>query len=106
MVFLTNGTKALKVMCLPKLNTPSAVLHVLHDTAKKFNEPLVRNLVRFRYERADGLPLVSTVVDCTVVEINGPDLPFGVKDEFFSGKYHRDCLKKEEIVNVRSGWPP
>ena len=47
--------------------------------------------------------MVSSVVDCTVVEINGPDIPFGKKDEYYSGKHKRHCLKKEVIVNVRSG---
>ena len=47
--------------------------------------------------------MVSSVVDCTVVEIAGPDLPFGQKDDFYSGKHKKHCLKKEVIVNVRSG---
>ena len=33
----------------------------------------------------------------------GPGLPFNQKDEFYSGKHKRHCLKKEVIVNVRSG---
>ena len=102
-VFLAHGTDTLKNMCLPHLNTPSAVLHVLHNTVVRFKDPLVRNLVRFRHERADGMPIVSAVVDCTVVEINGPNLPYGEKDDYYSGKHKWHCLKKEVIVNVRSG---
>ena len=68
-----------------------------------FKDVLVRNLVEFRGERLDANPLVSSVVDCTVVEIAGPDLDFGKKDEYYSGKHKKHCLKKEVIVNVRSG---
>ena len=103
MAFLVSGTKGLKLMCFPRLVCPMAILRDLHEVAKSFLDPLTRNTIWFRHERADGLPLVSCVVDCTVVEINGPDLPFMQKDEYFSGKHKRHCLKKEVIVNVRSG---
>ena len=93
-VFLVHGTDTTKNMCLPHLNTQSAVLHVLHSTIVKFKDPLVRNLVRFRHERADGMPIVSAVVDCTVMEINGTNLPYGEKDDYYSGKHKRHCLKK------------
>ena len=43
------------------------------------------------------------MVDCTVVEITGPALPFHDKVKYHSGKHKKQCLKKEVIVNVRSG---
>ena len=103
LIFLTNGTKALSMACLPRLNTPSAILHHIHEAANIFIDPLKRNTVLFLNEQAEGLPRVSSVVDCTVVEINGPDTPFRVKDVYYSGKHKRHCLKKEVVVNVRSG---
>ena len=45
-------------------------------------------------ERCDDIPTVSCVIDCTVVEIMGPDLPFNQKDEYYSGKHKRHCLKR------------
>ena len=102
-VFLTNGSKTLKTMCLPRLTSIPAILHDIHDSAIRFSGPLTRNTVLFRHERAEDRPIVSSVVDCTVVEINGPDGPFGQQDVFYSGKHKRHCLKKEVIVNVRSG---
>ena len=103
LVFLTNGTGVLETLCLPRLTSVAGVLHHIHDAAVLLARPLTRNMIQFRHERAQDLPLVSTVVDCTVVEINGPDTPFGEKDTYYSGKHKRHCLKKEVIVNVRSG---
>ena len=102
-IFLKEGSSALHDVCLPVIKDPTTVLRNLHQAALLFKDPLVRNMVRFNHERLDDLPLVSTVVDCTVVEIKGPDTSFGKKDEFYSGKHCKHCLKKEVIVNVRSG---
>ena len=102
-VFLKEGTDALKKLCLPVLRDESSVLRNLHQCAFLFKDALVDNTVQFNNERCEGNPMVSSVVDCTVVEINGPDIPPGKKDEYYSGKHKRHCLKKEVIVNVRSG---
>ena len=102
-IFLKEGSDALKRLCLPTLRDDSSVLRNLHQCAFLFKDVLVRNTIQFNGERCDSNPMVSTVVDCTVVEINGPDLPFGKKDEYYSGKHKKHCLKKEVIVNVRSG---
>ena len=102
-VFLKEGTDALKKLCLPALRDDSSVLRNLHQSAFLFKDALVGNTIEFNSERCEDNPMVSSVVDCTVVEITGPDLPFGQKDEYYSGKHKRHCLKKEVIVNVRSG---
>ena len=102
-VFLKEGSEVLKKVCLPVLKEPSSILRNLHAAAALFKPVLLRNTIEFRRERLDDLPTISAVVDCTVVEIHGPDLPFGEKDEYYSGKHKRHCLKKEVIVNVRSG---
>ena len=102
-IFLKEGSKVLKRVCLPVLKDPSSITRNLHDAVSLFKEPILRNTIEFRHELVDDLPLVSAVVDCTVVEIQGPDLPFGQQSKFYSGKHKRDCLKKEVIVNVRSG---
>ena len=102
-LFLTNGTKVLSKVCLPRLNCQSAILHHLHEAATLFIQPLLTNTVLFFHERVEDLPHVSSVVDCTVVEIKGPDTPFRQQDSYYSGKHKRHCLKKEVIVNVRSG---
>ena len=102
-IFLKEGSAALRDVCLPVIKDSTTVMRNLHQAALLFKDPLVRNMVRFNHERLDDLPLVSTVVDCTVVEIKGPDTPFGQKDPYFSGKHGKHCLKKEVIVNIRSG---
>ena len=93
----------MKTLCLPHVISETAINHNIHDAANKFLEPLVRNNIVFEHERVEDLPLVSAIVDCTVVEIKGPDTPFCTQDAFYSGKHKRHCLKKEVIVNVRSG---
>ena len=102
-IFLTRGTSALEQACLPILSSPTAILHNLHQAANLFCEPLTRNSILFLDEQADGLPLFSAIVDCTVVQIKGPDTPFRQQDRFYSGKHKRHCLKKEVVVNIRSG---
>ena len=89
--------------CLPAISDPSTIMRNLHQTTVLFRDVLLRNTIEIERERCDDIPTVSCVVDCTVVEIMGPDLPFKQKDEFYSGKHKRHCLKKEVIVNVRSG---
>ena len=102
-IFLKDGTDALEKACLPAITDPSTITRNLHRCVDLFKDVLLRNTVEFKHERLDTDPLVSSVVDCTVVEIAGPDLDFGQKDEFYSGKHKKHCLKKEVIVNVRSG---
>ena len=102
-IFLKEGTKALSDVCLPVIRNPSTITRNLHQIMTLFKDVIVRNLVEFRRECLDANPLISSVVDCTVVEIAGPDLDFGQKDEYHSGKHKKRCLKKEVIVNVRSG---
>ena len=82
-VFLKEGTAALKKLCLPVLRDDSSVLRNLHQCAFLFKDALVDNTVEFNNERCEDNPMVSSVVDCTVVEINGPDIPFGKKDGYF-----------------------
>ena len=103
LVFLTQGVKALKMACLPKLKSLAQILSVLHDTVALFGPRIVTNTVNKRTELCEALPLCSSVVDCTVVEIVGPALPFKERRAYFSGKHKKYCLKKEVIVNVRSG---
>ena len=91
------------MLCLPRLTSVAAILHALHDAADRFSGLITRNSILFLHELAESLPIVSAVVDCTVVEIKGPDGPFRQQDVFYSGKHKRHCLKKEVIVNVRSG---
>ena len=91
LVFLTNGTGVLETLCHPRLTSVAGVLHHIHDASVLLAGPLISNMIQFRHERAQDLPLVSSVVDCTVVEINGPDTPFGEKDTYYSGKHKRHC---------------
>ena len=102
-IFLKEGSSALKDACLPVIKDPTTVMRNLHQAASLFKDPLVRNMVRFNHERLDDIPLASAIVDCTVVEIKGPDTPFGQKDAYYSGKHSKHCLKKEVIVNIGSG---
>ena len=46
-LFLTNGTKVLSRVCLPRLNCQSAILHHLHEAATLFIQPLLKNTVLF-----------------------------------------------------------
>ena len=102
-IFLAQGMGALKLACLPKIKTHSQVLNILHDTVKLFGPTIVQNTVIFRHEQWENFHQCSAVVDCTVVEITGPALPFHDKVKYHSGKHKKQCLKKEVIVNVRSG---
>lgn len=102
-IFLTQGMGALKLACLPKIKSHAQVLNVLHDTVKLFGKTIVENTITFRHEEWEDFPQCSSVVDCTVVEIPGPAMPFHDRVKYHSGKHNKQCLKKEVIVNVRSG---
>mgnify|MGYP004569335995 CR=1 FL=1 len=84
-MFLKEGSKALNEACLPVIRDPSTITRNLHQIVTLFKDVLVRNLVEFRRERLDWNPLISSVVDCTVVEIAGPDLDFGKRTSTFPG---------------------
>ena len=103
LLFLTQGMGALKMACLPKIKSHAQVLNVLHDVVKLFGRTIVENTITFRREHWEDFPQCSTVVDCTVVEITGPALLFHERAKYHSGKHKKQCLKKEVIVNVRSG---
>ena len=66
-IFLTQGMRALKMACLPKIKSGVQVLNVLHDTIKLFGPTIVENTIAFRNERWEDFPQCSTVLDCTVV---------------------------------------
>ena len=102
-IFLKEGTEALKKVCLPALTEPSSITRNLEHAITAFKDVIVRNTVEFKNEQFEELPMVSSVIDCTVVEISGPAVPFNKKDCYYSGKHKRHCLKKEVIVNIRSG---
>ena len=93
----------MKTLCPPHVISETAINHNIHDAANRFLEPLVRDNIVFEHERVEELPLVSAIADCTVVEIKGPDTPFGTQDAFYSGKHKRHSIKNEVIVNLRSG---
>ena len=93
-IFLTHGVKALKMACLPKIKTVTHVLSILNDTVTLYKERIVSNTVTKRNEFCDVLPLCSAVIDCTVVEMIGPALPFKERRVFFSGKHKKYCLKR------------
>ena len=76
LIFLTQGIKALKMACLPKVKSLAKVLSLLHDTVALFGERIVTSTISKRNEQCEALPLCSSVVDCTVVETVGPALPF------------------------------
>ena len=102
-IFLKEGTDVLKRVCLPALTEPSSITRNLEHAIGAFKDTIVRNTVEFKNEQFEELPLVSSVIDCTVVEISGPAMPFNKRDVFYSGKHKRHCLKKEVVVNIRSG---
>ena len=97
MVFLSTGSTTLKTLCLPHMTSESAINHSLHDAANKFLDPLVRNNVTFEHEQVEQLPLVSAIVDCTVVEMKGPDSPFGEQDVYYSGNTNGIASRKRSL---------
>ena len=46
---------------------------------------------------------VGFVIDCTVVQIKRPGVGFEEAKLWFSGKHHIYCVKKEVVVNSRTG---
>ena len=102
-IFLKEGMHALKTVCLPVLTEASSITRNLEHSLVAFKDAIIRNAVEFKREHLDELPTISSVIDCTVVEISGPGMPFKKKDKYYSGKHKRHCLKKEVIVNIRSG---
>ena len=62
-VFLKEGTDALKKLCLPALRDDSSVLRNLHQSAFLFKDVLVGNTIEFNSERCEDNPMVSSVVD-------------------------------------------
>ena len=97
MVFLSTGSQTLKTLCLPHVTSEPAILHNIHDAANRFLEPLVRNTVIFEHERVEQLPMVSAIVDCTVVEIKGPDTPFGEQDVFIPENTSVTVLRRKSL---------
>ena len=102
-IFLKEGMRTLKTVCLPVLTEDSSIARNLEHSLTAFKDTIIRNAVEFKREHLDELPAISSVIDCTVVEISGPGMPFKKKDKYYSGKHKRRCLKKEIIVNIRSG---
>ena len=94
LIFFTQGVKALKMACLPKVKSLAQVLSILHDIVALFGQRIVANTVFKRNERCEALPMCSCIVDCTVTEMVGPALPFKERRAFFSGKHKKYCLKK------------
>ena len=88
-LFLAQGIKALKVACLPHIKTAAQILNILQETVKLYGETIVSNTIAFRHESCDDFPRCSAVMDCTVVEIHGPALPFKERGKFASGKHKR-----------------
>ena len=69
----------MKKACLPKLTEPSSITRNLERAIVAFKDVIVRNTVEFKNEQFEELPMVSLVIDCTVVAISGPALPFNKK---------------------------
>ena len=46
---------------------------------------------------------IGFTIDCTVVQTRRPCLPFDDAKTWFSGKHYIYCLKKEVVVNARTG---
>ena len=88
---------------MPVLTETSSIMRNLEHSLIEFKDAIIRNSVEFKREHLDELPTFSSVIDCTVVEIAGPGMPFNKKDKYYSGKHKKHCLKKEVIVNIRSG---
>ena len=83
LIFLKQGIKALKMACLPKVKSLAQVLSILHDTIALFGQRIVANTVFKRNEQCEALPLCPGIVDCTVIEMVGPALPFNERRAFF-----------------------
>ena len=89
--------------CLPAISGPSTIMRNLHQTTVLVRDVLLRNTINSKENDVTTSPpfLASSIApswkswDPTCLSIK--------KTRTTSGKHKRHCLKKEVIVNVRSG---
>ena len=89
----------LKRACLPALTEPSSITRNLEHAIGAFKDAIVRNTVEFKNEQFEELQLVSSVIDCTVVEISGPAMPFNRRD-VFTRENTRDTVSKRRLSST------
>ena len=103
MVFLSKGIDTLEVLLTTVISTRSHIVETVKNIAQLFYNNLVDGAVGYNCEVDEVVPEASLVVDCTVCEIHRPKRPFDAAKVFFSGKHYIYALKKEVMVNIRSG---
>ena len=103
MVFLSKGMDTLEVLVMRVISTCSHIVETVKNIAQLFYNNLVDGAVGYNGEVDEVVPEASLVVDCTVCEIHIPKRPFDAPRVFFSGKHYIYALKKEVMVNIRSG---
>ena len=103
MVFLSKGIETLEVLVAAVISTRSHIVETVKNIAQLFYNNLVGGTVGYNGEVDEVVPEPSLVVDCTVCEIHRPKQPFDAAKVFFSGKHFFYALKKEVMVNIRSG---
>ena len=102
-VYLAFGVDVLAMLLTPRVKTKCEI-HRIAKGVCEMNVGRLRGLfVVGRNEWRSDTNNVGYVIDCTVVQVKRPGVSFEEAKLWFSGKHHIYCVKKEVVVNSRTG---
>ena len=102
-VYFAFGVEVLAMLVTPRIRTTCEIHRVAKSACEMYRERLNGLFVVWRNEWRSDTNNVGFVIDCTVVQIRRPGVGFDEAKLWFSGKHHIYCVKKEVVVNSRTG---
>ena len=102
-VYLAFGVDVMAMLLTPRIRTVCEIHRIAKSTSEMYAERLKGLFVVGRNEWRRDANNVGYVIDCTVVQVKRPGVGFEEAKLWFSGKHHIYCVKKEVVVNSRTG---
>ena len=102
-VYLAFGVDVLAMLLTPRVKTKCEIHRIAKGVCEMYVGRLRGLFVVGRNEWRSDTNNVGYVIDCTVVQVKRPGVSFEEAKLWFSGKHHIYCVKKEVVVNSRTG---
>ena len=102
-VYLAFGIDVITMLLTPRIRTVCEIHRIAKSTCEMYAARLRGLFVVGRNEWRRDTNNVGYVIDCTVVQVKRPGVGFEEAKLWFSGKHHIYCVKKEVVVNSRTG---
>ena len=102
-VYMAFGTNVLSLLVSPRIRSVCELNRIARRIAFLYGRRLKEIFIVNREEGRTDPRGVGYVIDCTVVKIKHPCVPFNEAKVWFSGKHFIYYIKKEVVVNARTG---